>query len=416
MPNEPEPVSLFARTNGRPPHRLFGIKQADRLLHIYVIGKTGTGKSTLLQTLIRQDIEAGRGCALIDPHGDLVEAIAATIPEHRRADTVYFNVPDPALPYGYNPLIRVSPGLRPLVASGTIDIFKKLWADSWGVRMEHILRNAILALLEQPSATMPDILSMLTSKEFRWRVLVNVRNEQVKQFWQLEFPQYSSRYAADGIAPIQNKVGAFLSDPKLKRILTRTDGNLRLRTVMDEGQVLLVNLSQGKIGTDSAALLGGLLVTSLGSAAFSRAFTESAQRRPFHIYVDEFQNFTTLALANMLSELRKFGVGMVLAHQYLEQLDPAIRAAVLGNAGTLIAFRLGADDARHIAPELAPQFSAPDLVTLPNHDIYLKLMIDGAPSQPFSATTLASLERTVTRALGKITKSDPPDCATVAPT
>lgn len=235
---------------------------------------------------------------------------------------------------------------------------------------------------------MPDILSLLVSKEFRWRVLANVQNEQVKEFWRREFPRYSFRYAADGIAPIQNKVGAFLSDPKLRRILTRPDGNIRLRTIMDEGQVLLVNLSQGKIGADSSSLLGGLLVTSLGSAAFSRAYAKESARRPFHVYIDEFQNFTTLALCNMLSELRKFGVGMTLAHQYLAQLDPAVAHPVLGNAGTLVAFRLGAHDADLVAREFEPTFNRRDLVTLPNRDVYLKLMIDGAPSLPFSGTTL----------------------------
>lgn len=383
-------ASLFARTNARQPHRTFGIKQADRLSHMYVIGKTGVGKSTLIETLIQQDIKAGRGCALIDPHGDLVERIATHIPAHRKADTVYFNVPDPSQPFGYNPFAQVSRGMRPLVASGILDVFKKMWGDAWGVRMEHILRNAILALLDQPHASMPDILSMLVSKEFRWRVLANMQNKQVKQFWRREFPKYSFRYMADGIAPIQNKVGAFLADPKLRRILTREDGNLRLRAIMDEGQVLLVNLSQGKIGADSSSLLGGLLVTSLGSAAFSRAFSEEAARRPFHVYIDEFQTFTTLALCNMLSELRKFGVGMVLAHQYLDQLDPAILRAVLGNAGTLVSFRLGAHDAEQIAREFEPVFDRFDLVGLPNHDVYVKLMVDGTPSQPFSATTLPS--------------------------
>ncbi|EHK57092.1 type IV secretory system conjugative DNA transfer family protein, partial [Allomesorhizobium alhagi] len=375
MPNNSGTISLFAQTNAREPHRYFGIKQADRLSHMYIVGKTGVGKTTLIETLVMQDIEQGRGCALLDPHGDLVERIAARIPTHRKADAVYFNVPDPSQPYGYNPFVGVSYGMRPLVASGIMDIFKKMWGDAWGVRMEHILRNALLALLDQPSAAMPDILSMLVSKEFRWRILRNVQNEQVKQFWRREFPKYSFRYMADGIAPIQNKVGAFLADPKLRRILTRQDGNLRLRRIMDEGRILLVNLSQGKIGADSSSLLGGLLVTSLGSAAFSRAYVEEASRLPFHVYIDEFQNFTTLALCNMLSELRKFGVGMVLAHQYLDQLDPAILHAVLGNAGTLIAFRLGAHDAEHIAREFEPVFDRLDLLPLPNHDIYLKLMI-----------------------------------------
>ena len=388
MANEPNDVSLFARTNLRAPHRAFGIRQFDRLSHMYVIGKTGTGKTTLLETLIRQDIEAGRGCALIDPHGDLVERIATTIPARRAKDVVYLNVPDPALTFGYNPLLRVSAELRPLVASGLIDVFKKMWADAWGVRMEHILRNALLALLDQPRAALPDILSMLSSKAFRLKVLARVENDQVKAFWRDEFPKYSFRNQADGIAPIQNKVGAFLADPKLRRLLVPKASGLRLRGIMDQGKVLLVNLSMGKIGADSAALLGALLVTSLGSAAFSRAYQGEAARRPFFLYVDEFQSFTTLALANMLSELRKFGVGMVMAHQYLQQLDPAIGHAVLGNAGTLIAFRLGAHDAGLIAREFEPVFAPVDLLNLPNYRIALKLMIDGTPSKPFSATTL----------------------------
>jgi len=388
MQSSRDQISYFAHTNHREPVRRFGIKQGDRLSHLYVIGKTGTGKTTLLETLIRQDIEHGRGCALIDPHGDFVERVAAEIPKHRAADTVYLDIPDRTQPYGYNPLARVSAGLRPLVASGLLDVFKKMWDDAWGARMEHILRNALLALLDQPSATMPDILLMLTDKDFRTQALRHVENEQVRTFWKSEFPKYSFRYQADGIAPIQNKAGAFLADPTLRRILTRGDGQLRLRTILDQGQVLLVNLSKGKIGADSSALFGGLLVTSLGLAAFSRANVEEAARRPFYVFVDEFQNFTTLALADMLSELRKFGVGAVLAHQYLHQLDPDISHAVLGNAGTLISFRLGAHDAGLIAREFEPVFDRVDLLNLPNHDIYIKLMIDGTPSPPFSGTTM----------------------------
>lgn len=384
----PKTLSYFARTNHRRPHRVFGIKQADRLSHTYVIGKTGTGKTTLLETLLTQDILAGRGCALLDPHGDLVERLVAALPPHRLRDLIYFNVPDLNQHFGYNPFAPVSIELRPLVASGLIEIMKKMWDDSWGVRMEHILRNTIFALLDQPSATLPDILRMLTDKSFRYQAVRHIQNGQVRTFWVNEFPKYSHRYQADGIAPIQNKVGALLTDPKLHRVFTRTDGGLRLRTIMDEGKILLVNLAKGRIGDDSAALLGGLLVTSIGLAAFSRANVAERDRRPFHVYLDEFQNFTTLSLANMLSELRKYGVGMVVAHQYLHQLDIDIREAVLGNTGTLISFRLGARDAPFIAREFAPAFDAVDLIRLQNHDIYLRLLVDGAPLLPFSATTI----------------------------
>jgi hypothetical protein len=263
-----------------------------------------------------------------------------------------------------------------------------MWMDAWGVRMEHILRNAVLALLEQDQAALPDILRLLTDKSFRHGVLARITNHQVASFWREEFPRYSFRYQADGIAPIQNKVGAFLADPRMHRILTRSDGMLRFRSIMDQGKVLLVNLAKGKIGEDTSSLLGGLIVTSLGLAAFSRADTNEKNRRPFYIFIDEFQNFTTLALANMLSELRKYRISVALAHQYLAQLDPQIREAVLGNVGTLISFRLSALDAQYIARELAPTIQPVDLQNLPNHETYIRLMIDGEPSKPFSAKTL----------------------------
>ncbi len=388
MHSDSPPITTLARTNARRPYRIFGMKERDRFSHVYVIGKTGVGKTTLLETLLRQDIAAGRGCALIDPHGDFVARVAANIPASRKGDVIYFDVTDPAQPYGYNPLSRIGPERRSLVASGLMDVFKKMWAEAWGVRMEHILRNALLALLDQPSATLADIPVLLNDKQFRKQVLANVINPQVRHFWTIEYERYTDRYRADAIGPILNKVGAFLADPKLNRIFTRNDGQLRLRTIMDEGKVLLVNLAKGKIGEDSAGLLGGLLVTSLGLAAYSRADMAEAKRRSFFLYVDEFQNFTTLAIANMLSELRKFAVGMVLAHQYLHQLEPDIRHAVLGNAGTLLSFRIGPEDASFIAREFEPYIDHLDLMNLPNHEVYIKLMIDGEPSRPFSATTL----------------------------
>jgi DNA helicase HerA-like ATPase len=351
-----------------------------------VIGKTGTGKSTLLETMARQDISAGCGLAVIDPHGDLAERLA-TWTRARRRDLTYVDLSDQNLSVGYNPLLHVGPEQRALVASGAIDLFKLLWNEAWGVRMEHILRNALLALLEQPRAVLADLLPLMSDSAFRRKIVANVENDQVKAFWLKEYPRYSPRYQADGIAPIQNKVGAFLADPRLKRFLSPSGPGLRLRKLMDDGGVLLVNLAQGKIGTDSARLVGGLLVTALGSSAFSRASLSEDMRRPFFIFVDEFQSFTTLAVANMLSELRKYRVGMTLAHQYLHQLRSEISDAVLGNAGTLIAFRLSATDASLIATEFQPTFQGADFVSLPNHQIYLRLLIGGKPSLPFSATT-----------------------------
>lgn len=381
----------LALTNTRNRFECFGIRHADRLSHMYVIGKTGVGKTTLLENLIVQDIANGRGCALIDPHGDLVERVARYARRSRPSDVIYVDVPSLQQPYSYNPLSRVSADKRPLVASGLMEVFEKMWGDAWGVRMEHILRNALLTLLELPAATMPDILRLFADKTFLDDAVKRVTNPQVKLFWETEFSKYSFRQRPEALAPIQNKVGAFLSDPRVYRIVAGDGTPLRLRSVMDDGKVLLINLAKGKIGDDSAGLLGGLFVTALGLAAYSRADTPEARRRPFFMYVDEFQNFTTLSIANMLSELRKFRVGMVLAHQYLAQLEPDIRHAILGNAGTLISFRLGAEDAAFVAREFAPDFVPLDFMNLPNHDIYIKLMIDGTPSKPFSATTLPAM-------------------------
>jgi hypothetical protein len=364
------PVTHFARTDARGDGRVFGIKRPDRLSHMYIIGKTGTGKSTLLERLILSDIKAGEGLALVDPHGDLAERIAARIPEHRKDDLIYLNVPDRSQPFGYNPLKRVVPERRTLAGSGLLEVFEKMWPEAWGVRMEHILRNALLALLDQPQAALPDVLKLLSDKRFRKDALQHIDNRQVRAFWENEYEKYSDRMRADGIAPIQNKVGAFLADPTLYRILTNPERLINIRRIMDEGKILLVNLAKGQIGADASSLLGGLLVTTIGLAAFSRQDTDAAARRPFYCYLDEFQNFTTLSVANMLSELRKFRVGMVVVHQYLEQLDPAVRHAVLGNTGTLISFRLGPKDASVIGLEFQEKFTPIDLMNLPNYHIY----------------------------------------------
>jgi len=387
---DPTGVSYMARTNFHLQNILFGIKQSDRLSHVYMIGKTGVGKSTLIETLARQDLAAGRGFALIDPHGDLVEKIAADVPPDQANRVVYLNAPDPSQPYGYNPLRRVRDDKIPLAVSGLLETLKKMWPDAWGVRMEHVLRNTLYALLERDDAKLPDILRLYADEDFRKEIVSGIRNQVVKNFWKNEFNKYPDRLRAEACAPIQNKLGALLSDPTLYRILVEPKIDLRFRSLMDEGKVLLVNVAKGHLGEDSALILGSLVVSTLGLAAFSRAERAPNERKPLFVYLDEFQNFTTLMLANMMSELRKYGVGLTLAHQHLHQLEPDIRHAVLGNTATLISFRVGAEDAGFLAREFQPKFGVEDLINLPNRDIYLKLMIDGTPSHPFSAGAINS--------------------------
>ncbi|HEX5184134.1 MAG TPA: TraM recognition domain-containing protein [Allosphingosinicella sp.] len=349
--------------------------------HLYVLGQTGVGKSTFIEQLALQDFAAGRGFAVIDPHGDLAERLA----ERMRSPTVrYFDATNSSQPFGYNPLRRVRDDKIPLAASGLLEAFKKLWPDAWGVRMEHVFRNSLYALLERDGSTLPDVLRLYSDKAFRRGVLGGIRNPVVRAFWKSEFANYSPRYAAEALSPIQNKLGALLSDPMLYRVLVNPQVDLHLRAIMDKGGVLLVNLAKGRIGADSATTLGSLLVSTLGLAALSRAEAPAADRRPFFVYVDEFQNFATLSFANMAAELRKYGVGLTLANQHLHQLEPEIRHAILGNAGTPIAFRLGVEDAAILARHFEPAFSSHDLLNLPNRSFNLRLMIDGTPSPPFS--------------------------------
>jgi len=382
------PNTILAITNFRNEKQPFCIKQNDRLSHIYIIGKTGSGKTTLLENLVIQDIARGRGLAYLDPHGDSVKKIFKIIGENKKQNVVYFNVPDNPEEMGYNPIRPISRDKRPLAASGILEVFKKLWDDAWGVRMEHIFRNCLMTLFDQPSATLADILRLLNDDKYRRQAIEYIENDQVKIFWTNEFERYSYRLRADAIAPIQNKVGAFLANPVLNKILTAPKENISFRKIMDEGKTILVNLSKGKLGEDASHLLGGLLMTSIGLAAFSRADSPEEKRKDFTIFADEFQNFTTLSLVNMASELRKYHVSMILAHQFIDQLDLDIRNAVIGNAGTLICFRLGPKDASFLEKEFYPIFDRHDLMNLPNHHIYLKLMIDGKPSKPFSAITL----------------------------
>jgi len=381
-------ITYLGQTNFRNERHPFGILREDRFSHVHIIGKTGTGKSTLLETMAVQDLDRGHGFALIDPHGDLVERVADRIPSDRSTDVVYLDAANPSQPYGYNPLRHVRHDRIAVAASGLMEAFKKMWPDAWGVRMEHILRNVLLALLEQPAATLHDVLRIVSDKKYRLSIAASLRNEAVRTFLQKEFDRFTFGYRADGIAPIQNKVGAFLADPLLNRLLTAPRQDLHIRRLMDEEKVLLVNLAKGRLGEDSSSLLGALLVTTIGLAGYSRADIEPIKRRDFFVYIDEFQSFTTLAVANMLSEMRKFRVAFTVAHQFLQQLEPGTRHAILGNAGTVISFRVGAVDAPYLAREFNEAFDETDLMRLPNHTVYIKLMIDGVPSLPFSAVTL----------------------------
>lgn len=385
------PITFIGETDFRNRHRPFGILEADRRLHLYIIGKTGTGKSTLLESLIRQDIHNGRGLALLDPHGDLAERLAASFPEKHKDRLTYWNIPEDTGGMGFNPLDRVPPQYRALAASGLLEALKHLWPDFWGPRLEYILRNALHALLEQPRATLADILRLLLDKAYRREVGMRVTHEPVRNFWLNEFEAFPARLKAEAISPIQNKIGALLTDPLLYRIINNHGASFKLRQVMDDGRVLLVNLAKGRLGGDSSNLLGSLLVTRFSLAGLSRLDTPEEERRDFTLYVDEFQNFATLSLATMLSELRKFRLSLVLAHQYLGQLHPAIRDAVIGNVGSLVCFRIGMLDAEMMSREFWPEYSATDLVALPNHHIAVRLMIDGQLSKPFSARTIRPL-------------------------
>lgn len=385
-------ITPFAVTNYRDIRKIFGIRQKNRRGHMYVIGKTGTGKSTLLLNMIVSDIREGRGVALIDPHGDLAEKVLDFVPKERIEEVIYFNPADLEYPIAFNPLQSPSLHSHHLITSGLISVFKKIWPDFWGPRLEHILRHAIFTLLEYPGATLLDLPRLLVDKDFRALVLRQVTNEQVRQFWFLEFEKYSAWMKSEAVSPILNKVGQFLTSPPLRNILGQKENKIDLREVMDSGKVLIVNLSKGKIGEDNGSLLGAMLVTKLQLAALSRADIPEERRHSFYLYVDEVHNFLTLSFAGILSEVRKYGLSLVLAHQYLDQLDEKMRAAILGNIGTLISFRIGAEDAKSLAREFYPVFNEADLTNLPNHHIYLKLMIDGVTSQPFSAVTLPEPE------------------------
>lgn len=387
-PVNPE-VSAFGLTNFRGIHHQFGMLRRDRTRHLYIIGQTGAGKSGTLELLALSDIYHDQGYAIIDPHGDFAINNMKFIPERRIKDVVYFNPADTAFPVGFNPLEVNHLGQRILVASEVIGVLKRMFGDSWGPRLEHILRFTLLALLERPGTTMLDITRMLTDKEFRKETLNYVNDAVVLQFWKKEFASWNEKYETEAVAPVLNKVGAFTANSIIRNIIGQQKSTFNIRQIMDEGKILIVNLSRGLIGEDNAAILGSFLVTKIQLAAMSRADIPNVNdRRPFYLYVDEFQNFATDSFATILSEARKYGLSLTVANQYIAQMQESVRDAVFGNVGSIISFRVSADDAPILAKQFEPQFEAQDLLAMHNRHFIISMIISGEKQTAFSATTL----------------------------
>jgi len=386
-------ITYFAQANFRNQNKKFGIKTDDRRRHTYVVGKTGMGKTALLENMAIQDIRRGDGIGFVDPHGEAAEKLLNYVPENRIDDVIYFNPADLQFPIAFNIMEGVSQEHRHLLASGLMGVFKKIWPDVWSARMEYILNNAVLALLEYPDSTLLGVHKMLSDEEYRKKVVDEVNDPVVKSFWVNEFARYSERYEVRAVAAIQNKIGQLIAAPLIRNIIGQVESSIDIREAMDQQKILIVNLSKGRIGEDASRLLGSMLVAKLQLAAMSRVDTPEEERKDFYLYVDEFQNFATESFVNILSEARKYRLDLILAHQYIAQMEDEVRDAVFGNMGTLISFRVGAEDAEYLEKEFVPQFDASDLVNLPKFNIYLKLMIDGVAGRPFSATTLPPFER-----------------------
>ncbi len=380
---------FLGETNFRGDRIRFGIKQDDRRRHMYVVGSTGMGKSEFLKNMAIQDIEAGRGVCFIDPHGDSANDLLDFVPEERIKDVIYFDPDDLEYPIAFNVMEGIGFDYRHLVASGLVGVFKKIWGvEAWSGRMEYILNNTILALLEYPDSTLLGINRLMSSKEYRKKVVANITDPIVKAFWTDEFAKYADKFATEATAAIQNKVGQFASNNLIRNILGQSKSKIDIRKIMDEGKILIVNVSRGKIGEDASRLLGAFLVTKIQLAAMSRVDIPEKDRRDFYLYVDEFQHFATESFANILSEARKYHLSLVMAHQYIKQMEEPVMDAVFGNVGTIVSFRVGAEDAEFLEKWFQPDFMMNDIVNLGKYTVYMKLMIDGMSSKGFSAGTL----------------------------
>ena len=382
-------ISAFGVTNLRGISHQFGMLRYDRSRHVYIIGQTGAGKSGLLELFALSDIFHNQGYAIIDPHGDFAINNMKFIPGSRLNDVIYFNPADTAYPLGFNPLEVTNPNQKTNISSEVIGVLKRMFGDSWGPRLEYILRYTILALLDRPETTMLDITRMLTDKEFRKETLGYCRDTVVLQFWNVEFASWNDKFVAEAIAPVLNKVGAFTANPIIRNIIGQPKSTFNIRQIMDEGKILIVNLSKGLIGEDNAAILGSFLVTKIQLAAMSRSdIPDVRDRRPFYLYVDEFQNFATDSFATILSEARKYGLNLTVANQYISQMSETVRDAVFGNVGTIISFRVSADDAPILAKQFEPNFESIDLLQMHNRNFVINMVIGGEKTPAFSARSL----------------------------
>ena len=397
-------ITYFAETNFRNEQKKFGIKRHDRTKHMYIIGKTGMGKTTLLENMAIQDILNGEGVGIVDPHGEFAEKMLKFIPKNRIEEVLYFAPHDINYPIAFNVMENVDPTQRHLVASGLLGVFKKIWPDVWSPRMEYILNNCILALLEYPESTLLGINRMLSDKGYREEVVSKIADPVVKSFWVDEFARYPERFMTEAGAAIQNKVGQFISNPLIRNIIGQPKSSFDIRELMDDKKIFIMNLSKGRIGEENSRLIGAMLITKIYLAAMSRVDMPDEERNDFYLYVDEFQNFATESFKDILSEARKYRLNLVLAHQYIAQMDESVRDAVFGNVGTLMTFRIGAFDAEVLEKEFAPDFFVQDIVNLGFASIYLRLMIDGVASRPFSAATLPPIKLTEESYVKEITK------------
>jgi hypothetical protein len=392
---DPKECSFIGRTNYvaalEEKKFIFGIKRKDRRRHLYIIGKSGVGKTKLLELMIRQDIAYGHGLCLIDPHGDVVEATIDFVPENRIEDVVIIDPTDFQYPSSFNPLSNVDPNFKHQLTQGLIEVMEKQFGANWTPRLEHVFRFTCLALLDYPHATMRGMISMLTDRNYRQKVVEYIEDDMVKRFWAIEFADWSEKFDTDAIIPLVNKLGQFLSDPMLRNIFGQKENKIDLEKIMNEKKILLINLSKGRLGEENSSFFGSMFITKIKQAGMARASLPEKDRTDFYLYVDEFHNVVTETFENILSEARKYGLCLTVAHQYIGQLIPRVQAAVLGNVGSIVIFRVGGEDAVALKPEMAPIFDVKDMINLGVREFYIKMTIDGESYDPFSAETLAVL-------------------------